>query len=712
MNMCNYAKVILARSTKDPDNLKWWNNKQVENSKENSIYTTVPNHSQNINVFQRYNNYHVIMNKYPKMYIPLAEFKSRVPRVQIYLTKTKYWKNCNKSGEKTLFIEKYNLKNWCKLSEIERKGHQQNDCNICKSDAFHTSLHAASAPQTTNDIDQLCTQLTTTVCNTSKTNNDGKMIKVVKTIVPYIEKKTGSNFTDKKFINEIKSLPAKSNINWTELSRKYQVKNSYHKFPLNGGQVLYQFAKSEGVEVNKFNETKRISGRDYFRRVRRAKHILCKRLSTPTPRPAKQLKKEVRELLQTGDLDIGVAVAPKVFKSNNITTTGELVEKIVTVYGRKFPLHQLCQKLTNEQSEMGFFRASANTIHRHLKLWHDHSGILSRPYFLIMVSCLFDENIYLTNEEYTEKYPDQKAIDVQSIVEKPKLYIFGQSKSSDSDQMSYSTTRVEDLKDLSTPSIAPDGLKVYDIVRIFTGDNPARQFECGQQRGGNYRCICGLAAVNHSNFEAAFIQKTQSLQQRLDLFKAGTLWKTFNMQNNINPFVNLTKETLTDELDYRNLDIYNLKKPELKTLLTETLHGIQRPPALFCPNFDNTCTTENLEQYEISNCEPLHDIVNVVQNLITELPYHLDDNIQKEYLRFFEVTVGDKNELKASNARLYAIKLAHFTNMNYENGLVNADILTICNSLVEIITICYSRSNERTQKQVLRLYNQCFLLPF
>lgn len=32
------------------------------------------------------------------------------------------------------------------------------------------------------------------------------------------------------------------------------------------------------------------------------------------------------------------------------------------------------------------------------------------------------------------------------------------------------------------------------------------------------------------------------------------------MQNNINPFVNLTKETLTDELDYKNLDIYNLKK--------------------------------------------------------------------------------------------------------------------------------------------------------
>lgn len=133
--------------------------------------------------------------------------------------------------------------------------------------------------------------------------------------------------------------------------------------------------------------------------------------------------------------------------------------------------------------------------------------------------------IFILQISYTEKYPDQKAIDVQSIVEKPKLNIFGQSKGSDFDQMSYSTTRVEDLKDLSTPSIAPDGLKVYDTDRIFTGDNPARQFECGQQRGGNYRDICVLAAVNHSKFEAAFILKTQSLQQRFDLFKGGTLCK-------------------------------------------------------------------------------------------------------------------------------------------------------------------------------------------
>lgn len=31
----------------------------------------------------------------------------------------------------------------------------------------------------------------------------------------------------------------------------------------------------------------------------------------------------------------------------------------------------------------------------------------------------------------------------------------------------------------------------------------------------------------------------------------------------------------------------------------------------------------NLDTYEIMSCEPLHDICNFVQNIITELPYHV-----------------------------------------------------------------------------------------
>ncbi|CAG2197096.1 unnamed protein product [Mytilus edulis] len=86
MNLCNYAKVILARSTKEPETLKWWNDQP---NKENKILVHVPNHSQNINVRARYENYHAFMHSYPKMHIPLQEFKSRIPRLQNYLSNAK-----------------------------------------------------------------------------------------------------------------------------------------------------------------------------------------------------------------------------------------------------------------------------------------------------------------------------------------------------------------------------------------------------------------------------------------------------------------------------------------------------------------------------------------------------------------------------------------------------------------------------------------------
>jgi hypothetical protein len=78
---------------------------------------------------------------------------------------------------------------------------------------------------------------------------------------------------------------------------------------------------------------------------------------------------------------------------------------------------------------------------RHLKVWHDHSDILNGTNFSIMISCIYDRAFYLTNQEYKAKYPDRKPVHVQSLVEKRKMYVFGQSKSTDIDQMSYTPTR-------------------------------------------------------------------------------------------------------------------------------------------------------------------------------------------------------------------------------------------------------------------------------
>ena len=114
------------------------------------------------------------------------------------------------------------------------------------------------------------------------------------------------------------------------------------------------------------------------------------------------------------------------------------------------------------------------------------------------------------------------------------------------------------------------------------------------------------------------------------MFKAGILWNQFSSEN-YSPFINLKRDDLIEELEARGVDTFHMSKPEMQEELTTILHGIQRPPAL--------------SVYEIPACEPLHDITNAVQNLITELPAHIENKkAQQEFEKFSELTIGDKNQ--------------------------------------------------------------------
>ena len=129
-----------------------------------------------------------------------------------------------------------------------------------------------------------------------------------------------------------------------------------------------------------------------------------------------------------------------------------------------------------------------------------------------------------------------------------------------------------------------------------------------------------------------------------------------------------------------------------------------------CSNPTITASEINCQQYEVLACEPLHDNTNFAQNIINELPSHIDNKeIKKQYEQFCSQIVGEKNKIKGSDARLYGVKLAKFTQTMFQDGKVNNDILTICNSLAEIINICYDSYTRRTPKQILRLHNLRYL---
>lgn len=141
-----------------------------------------------------------------------------------------------------------------------------------------------------------------------------------------------------------------------------------------------------------------------------------------------------------------------------------------------------------------------------------------------------------------------------------------------------------------------------------------------------------------------------------------------------------------------------------------SIHGIQRPPALYCSEEDSL---DHLSWYKIPACEPLHDLPNVVQHIIAEQPSHFEDkSVEKEFEKIASATIGDKNQIRGSDARLFAIKLAKFAMSLYNEKMISLDILELCTPLVEITAICYMHYNHRSPKHILRFYNQTFKFSY
>ena len=245
------------------------------------------------------------------------------------------------------------------------------------------------------------------------------------------------DFDRDAFLDELQRFPPNKPINWTRLAKKYNLTRQ-GQVPPNAGQVLMQYAKSKGVDVYTFNKSKRVSGRDYLRRVRRSKIKLKHRISIPTVRSSRELKKIIKNKLTTNELNIGEKIAPKIFRNTKIDDKGMLVCDENIIFGRKIPLKDIITEEIQRFHEAGIFKGSRvptaggqdgdgtqKTLN--IKVWHDHSEILNHSYVNFMVSFLYDHLNYLTDEEFKEKFPQSPPLDVQSFVEKPRLYIFGKS---------------------------------------------------------------------------------------------------------------------------------------------------------------------------------------------------------------------------------------------------------------------------------------------
>ena len=122
------------------------------------------------------------------------------------------------------------------------------------------------------------------------------------------------------------------------------------------------------------------------------------------------------------------------------------------------------------------------------------------------------------------------------------------------------------------------GITFTDILGFFKGDSPAVQCEVGDQKGCHYFYgACGIHATRVLDFDHAFRCPLQIYEHHQAIVIAGRFGYCNSIRKKWEPFENVTKQQLKEELVNRG-GYYsdNKKKSELSEMLTNIVQGCQR----------------------------------------------------------------------------------------------------------------------------------------
>ena len=101
--------------------------------------------------------------------------------------------------------------------------------------------------------------------------------------------------------------------------------------------------------------------------------------------------------------------------------------------------------------------------------------------------------------------------------------------------------------------------------------------------------------------------------------------------------------------------------------------------------------------------EPLHDIMNHINNLFLELPHHSKD--KSELKDLIEASFNGKDSQRGVDQQSSLIKVYLFCKTNFPESPVTCILFTLC----EIRRVLYQQEDGRTNESILHLYLQTFL---
>ena len=165
----------------------------------------------------------------------------------------------------------------------------------------------------------------------------------------------------------------------------------------------------------------------------------------------------------------------------------------------------------------------------------------------------------------------------------------------------------------------------------------------------------------------------------------------------------MSKDDLVRECKGGYLPTDGLLKPALDAELKEKqkLRSIQRVPALSFRA--QTTSMKEPGSYEVVPVEPLHDRKEHINNILKELPKHLNDTESTLFEQALEAVLSTKEKLRGSDYCLCCVVLA----LHLGNNCC-LSVRRLLNTLAELCKLLYAPADKRTPRFILRLHNVAF----
>ncbi len=161
-------------------------------------------------------------------------------------------------------------------------------------------------------------------------------------------------------------------------------------------------------------------------------------------------------------------------------------------------------------------------------------------------------------------------------------------------------------------------------------------------------------------------------------------------------FDHLRVDDLRTELNKRGIDTTGKLKPALEKEFETLKMGISNFPAMLQINPQQSLESLDLKAYEVSPCEPLHDLKGHFTNLIAET-LHVATGTVLTDIKKIKQTILNKETLRGSDYRK-AIILMY---LKLKEVGADQQLLLIYRTAVEI---CDSHYEKRTPRAILRLH--------